>query len=412
MMTRPVLITAASSEAAAVCASFFGDDARSTTDASEGGDFAHLVVVVGDPVWLALVNRNDPTGTAQGPEWFARQLHAAGADPVAMPDYDFARGRIEVPRGRVPVTVTRIDDVPRWAGGLPETVHSRALRTVSGFADAFAKTEYSPSDVEQWFAPTRHHRRFLRRFYQVRRQETLRAKWCGRTSTGTVYLFQHVPKTAGMSVFHHCNDLLRWNDELVHLDGRADSEVRRLGLPHFSEMDSRELGRIRLVFGHDVTHHTGERLGGREIRWVTCLRDPAERLVSHFNWEMAQRDQAGQTIETPGTWLVKQRKNWITHWLHDALVGGRAASDEAAFESVSAALDRFWLVADTEHFTAAMKRLTDALDLPPISRRTNVAGETYARRWSLTAEWRDRLQNENPFDVRLLEKASASPSLV
>ncbi len=148
----------------------------------------------------------------------------------------------------------------------------------------------------------------------------------------------------------HLNAHLPWNDELCHLDGRAERDVLAAGVTPFEWKDPREVARVRVVFGHDVAERHAEYFPGREVRRVTCLRDPAERMVSHYNWEMNQREVTGERMAEFDEWYGWQEKNWMTLWLGRVWLGldVGVVPEAEVFERVNGALEGFWLVGGTE----------------------------------------------------------------
>ena len=225
---------------------------------------------------------------------------------------------------------------------------------------------------------------------------------CGATGDR----LHHVPKCAGMSMFHHLNAHLSWNDELVHLDGRARADVLAAGVVPFEWKDERELARIEVLFGHDVSLASAGRLAGREVWWVTCLRDPVARMVSHYNWEMHQRDLAGRGIPTFDDWAAAQGKNWMTRWLGRVVLGWdvNGVEDRAIYERVAATLETFWILGMTEDYSEATRPVTEFLGLPAIGKMTNVAGEAYPKRAEVTPEITDRMRADQALDFELVER--------
>ena len=321
--------------------------------------------VVGDPVMVGLL------------EWWA----AGGKGDVVFP----------------PV----VAGGARWED-LPGDAVAVADGLFPGFAEVVRGTVLAPEQLavaypEGWGEG----------FYRPFHREMLRRKWGAvPDAERPVIVYHHVPKCAGMSMFHHLNAHLSWNDELVHLDGRARADVLAAGVVPFEWKDERELARIEVLFGHDVSLASAGRLAGREVRWVTCLRDPVARMVSHYNWEMHQRDLAGRGIPTFDDWAAAQGKNWMTRWLGRVVLGWdvNGVEDRAIYERVAATLETFWILGMTEDYSEATRPVTEFLGLPAIGKMTNVAGEAYPKRAEVTPEITDRMRADQALDFELVER--------
>lgn len=329
-------------------------------------------LVVGDPVMLGLL------------EW-----HAGGrAGERRYPDIDAAAG---VFRG----------EVVRWES-LPGNAVAVADRQFPGFRDLVRETELAPEELERAY-PAGWGDSLYRPFHR----EMLRRKWSARpNSDRPLIVYHHIPKCAGMSMFLHLNDHLTWNDQLVHLDGRARQDVLAAGCVPFDWKDPRELDRIDVLFGHDVTREAAGRLAGREMKFATCLRDPASRMVSHYNWEMHQRELGDRVVPEFEEWYVSRGRNWMTRWLGRVFLGldvNRVDDDEVS-ERVVEALKEFWIVGTTDNFMESMRPVTEFLGLAPVNRSSNAAGKMYPNRFRLDAEWSGRIAAEHPLDVRLVKE--------
>ncbi len=326
--------------------------------------------VVGDPVMLGLL------------DWSAGGRKGELIFPVAMGE---------------PGQVVRWEDLPGDAVAVADGLFP-------GFAELVREAELSSDQLavaypDGWGGD----------LYRPFHREMLRRKWAGKPDgVRPVVIYHHVPKCAGMSMFHHLNANLAWNDELVHLDGRARADVLAAGVVPFDWKDDRELARIEVLFGHDVSLASAERLAGRERILVTCLRDPAERMVSHYNWEMHQRELAGQLIPEFGPWHAKQGRNWMTRWFGRAFFGLEVdrMEERTVFDLVCEGLESFAVVGMTERFEESMRPVTDRLGLPRVGTATNVAGESYPKRMRLSSEsrWRAELAEAHPLDVALVER--------
>ncbi len=352
-----------------------------------------VLLVLADPVLSAVLD-----GSAIVPPggWLQARCSELGVPVPSDGDFPFSEGFLTLGEG---VFVTRFE----------------SLHLLAPPGDWLSRVEDLPQFLER-LQSTRPPEQALRRLYREPLMKALfrpihrtmmRRKWTGEPRahlTGDeVIVYHHIPKCAGMSVFHHLNEFLKWNDELVHLDARALDGVNAHGLMPFHRKDPRELARIEVLFGHEVSVDDAGKLAGRTPLFATCLRDPASRMVSHYNWEMEQLAAGGMPIPPFDEWYQRQESNWIVRWLARRFfqLETRGRSDEELFEEVRVGLERFWIVCTLENFSTAMHQLTDKLGLPPIDAASNRAGESYSKRQELTPEIEARIERDHPFDVRL-----------
>lgn len=241
-------------------------------------------------------------------------------------------------------------------------------------------------------------------------REAWRQKWSSSPpqSEDMVYVFPHIPKTAGSSVAHHFREHLAGYGEYVHVRHLADVAgiLRDRSLP-FQWRDARLRSRARVVFGHAVQRMFCDAIPGRKAREIITLREPAERMVSHYNFWMHVHQRRGLPIISFDEWYANEPRDYqvfwiaqnylnIDHWLY---------SPESLYELVDGVLEEFWMVSTLKTFDQDMSLLMRELGLPEISERKNVGGgDRFKKLISLTDDLRSRLQRENPLEYRLYEK--------
>jgi len=222
-----------------------------------------------------------------------------------------------------------------------------------------------------------------------------------------LFVFVHIPKTGGQTLRNHFIKYLAFHEEFIHLGPYGMADATRRGLLPFEERPVEDRQRARVVLGHYVTHLSYTLVPGKTPRHVTFLREPAEMLVSYYNFEMEQRRKNGQPIDPFEQWYGGKR-NVMTHWLHTHFMGRQSTDvDVSVLNTVIDTLDRFWFVGVTEHISDDAPRLLARMGIATDIERANVAGVHYPRTLSLSEDLRERLNAENPFDVQLHEYGRA-----
>jgi len=219
-----------------------------------------------------------------------------------------------------------------------------------------------------------------------------------------IYLFIHLFKTGGTTINGHLARHLSWDEEFVHLGPWGDRVRERDGKPHPSEWPPERWGQARVVAGHRVDGTTHESLPGREARYLTVLRDPADLLVSRYNFRVSR---AGEPIDF-WDWHESIPRNPTLRRLRKAL-------DVDGLPTLRDALVRFWYVGVTEHLNDDLPHIFAAMGVPTawVDRRVAGAGDDLddldmgresfpvRRHTVLNEEMRGRIHAEHPKDVRL-----------
>ncbi len=233
-----------------------------------------------------------------------------------------------------------------------------------------------------------------------------------------LYLFLHIPKTGGTTINWHLRQNLKYDEENIHFAGAGDEYRRVHDRKPFGERSALERSRARVLCGHWVRYGDHELVPDADPRYFTILRDPADRIVSTYNFQMSSRSDATQPFES---WYGDWPRNKTFRWLRRRL----------GCDSVSEILDRlrsFWFVGVTEHLDEDLPKLFGTLGLPqqwthmrltadmdsPASAShkthpfTEAAGETISRisrHLQITPELREQIYHDHPRDLRLYQFA-------
>lgn|GEM_PF-2126786 len=241
--------------------------------------------------------------------------------------------------------------------------------------------------------------------------EAWRNKWSsvpGRTSGEIVYVFPHIPKTAGSSVAHHFRQYLDGPGEYAHVRHITDEGgIRRDAHLPFEWSDARERSLARVIFGHGVKRRFCQMVPGKSAREIVTLREPAERMISHYNFWMHISRTRGLPVVSFDEWYANEPRNYQVSWIAENYleIDARLHPPENLYAIVDSVLEEFWMVSTLETFSRDMALVTRELSLPDVSERKNVGGgDRFPKLISLTDELRARLRAENSAEYQLYEK--------
>jgi len=221
-----------------------------------------------------------------------------------------------------------------------------------------------------------------------------------------LFVFVHIPKTGGQTLRNHFIKHLTFHEEFIHLGPYGIADAERRGLPPFEQRPVEMRRRARVLLGHYVTHETHTLVEDKTPVHITFLREPAEMLVSYYNFEMEKTAAHDQPRPPFDEWYGKRRGDVMTSWLHTEFMGRPwAPVNETLWREVVETLDQFWFVGATEFLTEDAPYLLERIGVPTDVEPANVAGVHYPRTLSLSPELRERLNAESSFDWRLYQYA-------
>ena len=186
------------------------------------------------------------------------------------------------------------------------------------------------------------------------------------------HCFHHIPKTGGSSL-------------RIRLEDRADKK---------------QISKLDYAVGHNTTAKTP----GTHFVW---LRDPLDRDISHFNYDMEKNEAQANTFEESCKLLAG---NFMTLWIYkDYLLLNPTNDVEIKYESARQALkSNFKKVFSIENFEQSWNEVADILKVDREPRlntnRSNEDYKKYANRKNLSEEFISWHKDYNHYDYLLYQE--------
>ncbi len=107
-----------------------------------------------------------------------------------------------------------------------------------------------------------------------------------------LYIFIHTPKCAGTTIRHTLLENYGENEVLLlykWFNSKAESK-KKLD-PYFNSLSKKQRDKIKAIIGHNLYYGIHKYFPNREVRYVTFLRKPFDRTISHYNFQVSMFNQ-------------------------------------------------------------------------------------------------------------------------
>lgn len=228
-----------------------------------------------------------------------------------------------------------------------------------------------------------------------------------------LHIIMHIPKTGGQTIRNHLREHLPLNEAFAHIGPFGDRYARENGLTRWIERSDAERAQVRVLAGHDLSIHTPALVPGtRNVKLVGMFREPAARMVSHYNFTCQFKfAKDGKTPPDWGRWYGGMQRNFISRWIKQKFLArpfDAAQSDEALFDEIVSELERFWMLGTMAHFDAFAARLYADVGVPPSSQApSNVGGRSYPILLSMNPEIEAQVRGDHPVDCAIFDWVQA-----
>lgn len=223
--------------------------------------------------------------------------------------------------------------------------------------------------------------------------------------TPPVLIIPHIAKTGGTSVREHAIRHLTMHETFIHLGPWGIKQARRLGLQDWQDRPEQERLKARLVMGHGVTlRGTAQALPNARLSYATCLRDPAARWVSDFNFN---KRKTGSLSKTDTFWDFYGRysnPNFLCTFLWHEFMQQPYAGNQTMLDGVTDLLETFAFVGTTETYESFAQFVCGFLNLPAIEKKYNVSGVDHEKIQMVTRDIEERLRDDCRFDYALYDR--------
>lgn len=235
-----------------------------------------------------------------------------------------------------------------------------------------------------------------------------------------VYIFVHIPKTAGTTFIKHVEKNFGKN-EVVNLHpitrkvlnaGGDYEDCLKVVKKHFSHFSSSQKRSVKIIYGH--TAFLGvEKLVGKKARYFTFFRNPEERTKSFYNYYMTmyKNDSASGKIKNFYKWtfLVKDKAPSFYLWVKEKYGVFTTRTVDGLFRTlgfpvynIEKLLDKFYFIGTDKTYEEDAAFLYGILGVKKFFIDQNISRK-YIKK--LTKKEKDLVDKKNKKDYMIYEGA-------
>jgi len=242
-----------------------------------------------------------------------------------------------------------------------------------------------------------------------------------------IWIFIHLPKSGGTTMSEHLRKHCDSTEIWFHEDYPNDRDLKNL-------IEKKK--NVRYIIGHEYSYGIHQLFPDKLARYVTFVRDPANRLLSRYNYDMSFI--SSPKITPFEKWYQNQPQNEMTIFLDRKYRGLRESkvsypdflklitnlvglkksktitsmvrflakslskTNHGSLVNAKKLLDICWVVAITEHLDEDLSLICTEIGIPSEAKRENISPKYLLK---LSDELREKIYKDNPLDLELYNHA-------
>lgn len=232
-------------------------------------------------------------------------------------------------------------------------------------------------------------------------------------------IFMHLPKSGGTTVSAHLARHLTMDEDFIEFSNWGEVYRRENCRTPFARRALAERQNARVLAGHNVNYGIHLLCPGRVPRYLTSVREPAERCVSAYNFQHSRGHAPACFEEWYDTqYRINRRSSTVRFFAergsHSEL---EDAGNRQMLDMAKTLLRQFWMVTTTCQLDELLSEICQSLDIPMDWQNQRVAGvsgpldlpnhpyqgERIRRYQTLDDEIRQRVYTDFPHDLELYQ---------
>jgi hypothetical protein len=234
-----------------------------------------------------------------------------------------------------------------------------------------------------------------------------------------LWIFLHLPKSGGTTFKGHAFKHKKWDEVFIEFSNWGRSYRTKNNRPDFADRIRADRCKAEYLFGHGTYYGIHKLVPGKFPRYITFVRDPADRCASLYNFRLSR----GATCLNFEDWYEQEYKartsNPMTHFYAERLANRKMEHDDTLVLNLAKSiLERCWYVGTTDNLNDDLKYLFGQMGLPEKWENYRVAGqsknglkglnhpsegEVVSKYIELDAAMREQIYQDSTLDLKLYQ---------
>lgn len=237
-----------------------------------------------------------------------------------------------------------------------------------------------------------------------------------------LWIFLHVPKCGGTTLTAHLERYFTMDEQFVEFSNWGRRYRRQHRRAEFVDRSAEARARVEILAGHHIDYGIHRRVPGpRDARYLTVVRDPAERCVSLYNFRWSRGQAPDDFDRWYDGWYRPEQSDYMVRFFAERLYGAALPGDPVQrLAMAQQMLDLCWFATTTDRWNQGLDFLCREMGIPADWQHVRAADkpvalpashpaqrETLRRRVALDDRLRARIHADSPGDVALVDWVQA-----
>jgi hypothetical protein len=196
-----------------------------------------------------------------------------------------------------------------------------------------------------------------------------------------VYIFIHIPKTAGTSLRYHFQKYLIDQQDFIHFANKGNKMAIKNKILPFEQRPLIERNKAKVLLGHNINIDTKKLFTNKEIIETVIFRSPQEWQISRYNEYANSRILRSENYYSYDEWVkiekIHSQFDWfLLNYCKEIQI---PIDEDEKYKLINEQLAKLSHVFFVDELEQSMKYIFDDLNISDKVKKENVTGENRKR---------------------------------